>query len=979
MKKIIVFMMLILPVWLWSQNLMINEVMSSNDTTIADEDGDASDYIELYNTGSTVFDLSGYYLTDDLSELKKWQFGSVTLEAGEYLLVFASDKDIYDQYWHTNFKISASGEDVVLSNSSGTIVDQISVPESETDVAYGRETDGAANWIFQRPTPDSENGGEGVLETAEMPQASVASGLYSSAMSVELTAEGSDIYYTLDSSDPDINSTKYSAAISINETTILRAIAVKSGYQKSKILNESYLFGVDTDLPVLSLISDPYNLFDYNYGIYEEGPNADQDHGANYEQDWERPAHVQFFDDTKNLGFSEDCGINIYGGYTRRFAQKSMAVKFKDPYNASPLEYQLFPDLEYTSYKSFIIRNSGNDFDFTHIRDAMMQTLVQDLDIDYLEYRPAASYINGEYWGIYNIREKINEHYVARRHGVDPDKIDMLEGNMNVVHGDTVHFAQMIDYLNTNDMNTDEAYEFVTQNIDLDNCLLYWAAHVYYNSQDWPANNLKIWRERSDSGKWRWILYDLDFGFNLYETTGQSEDHVKYIFSGIETRPGSNPPWSTLIPRKLIENDRIRAQFLTLLADLLNSNFKGERVVGIINEMVNQIAAEGPKHRQRWGKSDWTFNDHINRMKKFADERPGYVRAFASNFFDCGAESNLIIDATEGGKVIVNSLTIEKDMMPWSGRYFLDIPVQLTAIPEKGYKFDGWSRGSTSTERVLTLSLRRTTSLTANFSSGIPDPCSLVINEINYNSADGHETGDWIELYNFSDGSIDLSDWYFSDSDDSHKFIFPNHTVIPGGDYLVVVEDDSAFSVWFPHISNKIGETGFGLSGSGELIKLVESNGQIIDSLTYDDKEPWPVEPDGNGQTLELLDPALDNCLGENWSAAAGFGTPGEVNSAATSIQENRELLAGNITLEQNYPNPFNPVTTIDYIVSKPAEISLKIFDISGRKKATLFEGPRNSGRYQVTFNGSGLESGLYFCQLQTGQKAKTIKMILLK
>jgi hypothetical protein len=967
----------------FSQSITINEIMSSNTTTIYDEDGDSSDWIELYNCSANQVNLEGYYLSDDSLDIKKWRFGNAVIEPGEYLIVFASDKDTIIDYWHTNFKISASGEEVILSDSSGLIIDQINVPASLSDVSYARKSDGSLPWIFQSPSPGSMNTGIEIIDYADTVSVSLPGGFYSTSISVELSAGESNIFYTLDGSDPDSSSLEYSNPINISETTVLKAISTKAEHLPSPVIYHSYFINKESDLPVVSLISDPYNLFDYNYGIYADGPGWTPNpphHGANYWMDWERPAHIQFFDEDKNLGFSKNCGIEIYGGWTRSFPQKSFSVKFKKDYGSSALEYPLFPEFDITTFKSFILRNSGNDFQFTHIRDAMMQFLIKDLDIDYLEYRPAAAYINGEYWGIYNIREKISEHYVANRHGVDPDNIDMLEGNMEVIHGDSLHYRELVNYISKNDMSTDEAYNYVNSMIDLDNCLLYFAAQVYYNSQDWPANNLKYWRERSENGKWRWILFDLDFGFNLYETNGQAEDHVYYLFSGIETRPGSNPPWSTLLPRKLVENPTIKNKYINLIADLLNTKFKSGRVVNLINKMADHIASEGVKHRERWDISQFTFDNHIQRMISFAQERPGYLRGFVRNFFNSGLDGTITIEATEGGRVKLNSIYLEKSDLPWSGKYFMNVPIEVKAIANEGYKFEGWSGSVTSNDRFITLFVTSSTNLSASFVIDSADAKEIVINEINYKSADDFDTGDWIELYNRSNQSLNISDWFFSDSDDNHKFIFPAGSVLEPGAYLVLVDNDSAFTARFPDVKNYMGETGFGLNGSGEFMKLVNEEGQIIDSLTYDDNLPWPVEADGEGATLELIDAAKDNSVAENWQASIGHGTPGRVNSVVTSVEEDENnIIPGEFLLYQNYPNPFNLTTSIKYSVSKNSRVSLQIYDLLGEKVATLFKGTRQAGNYVVSFDGSGLTSGIYFYQLKSDNFIKTKKFLLIK
>jgi hypothetical protein len=970
---------------LFSQNLVINEVMSLNSSTIYDEDGDASDWIELYNNSAQQINLEGYHLSDDSLIIDMWQFGSVLIEPGGYLIVFASDKDTNRIYWHTNFKINASsGERIILSNATGSIIDQIDVPVvSDSDISYGRLSDGSLSWDFQFPSPGAANSGNIFQGYADAVDVSLPGGFYSSAVSIELTAGDSEIYYTLDGSDPDSSSTKYTAPINIQEISILKAISYKASHLPSNVIHHSYFINAESTLPVISLISDPYNLFDYNYGIYADGPGwtpGPPHRGANYWMDWERPAHLQFFDDNKNLGFSENCGIEIYGAYTRSFPQKSFTVKFKNDYGLSELEYPLFPGFDVTTFKSFILRNSGNDFEYTHIRDAMMQTLIKDLDIDYLEYCPAAAYINGEYWGIYNIREKISEHYIANRHGIDPDSIDLLEENMEVIHGDSLHYSELVDYITNADMTTEEAYNYVNSMIDLDNCLLYFAAHAYYNSQDWPGNNLKYWRERSPNGKWRWILFDLDFGFNLYETTGQAEDHVFYIFSGIETRPGSNPAWSTLLPRKLVENTDIKTKFINLVADLLNTNFKSERVVSVINNMADHIAVEAVNHRQRWGISQQTVDNHLQRMITFANERPNYLRDFVRNFFHCGNDGVININSTAGGKVRLNSLILGRDDFPWSGIYFRDNPITVTAVADAGYKFDSWSGAVNNNDMSVNLSVTGSTTLNASFSIDTSVIKEIVINEINYNSSDLFDSGDWVELYNRSDQTIDMSNWSFSDSEESHQFTFPAGTVLEPDQYIVLIENDDVFTSHFPDVENYISGMNFGLDGSGEFIKLVSSNGEIIDSLTYDDNSPWPTEPDGMGPTLELINANSENSYGENWKASRDHGTPGKVNSVVLPVDENKSgIIPQEFTLYQNYPNPFNPTTTFIFQIADFGLVVLKVYDVLGNEVATITNEELPAGNYKYNWDASGLSSGVYFYQLKAGSFMDTKKLILIK
>jgi len=977
MKKYWLFILLVLPTLCYSQGVFINEVMASNQTTILDEDSDASDWIELYNSGGTSIDISGYGLSDDSLDLLKWRFGSTTIEPGGYLLIFASDKNRQGTTPHTNFKISASGESVLLSDSNGIVIDRVDIPVSSTDISYGRTSDGTLPWIFQLPTPGLQNTGVKIDGVADTVSVSQPCGFYSSQISLTLSAGDSRIFYTLDGSIPDTTDTEYTGPIDIQNTTVLKAVSTKENYLPSQIITNTYFINESTDLPVVSLSADPFDLFDPTYGMYSDGPGwtpQDPHYGANYWMDWERAAHVEFFEDDKTPGFSEDCGICIYGAWSRAHPQKSFAVKFKEAYGPSKIDYKLFPDFDLNRFKAFVLRNSGNDFYYTHIRDAMMQTLIQNLDIDYLEYRPATTFINGEYWGIYNIREKINEHYVANRYGVDPDNIDMLEDNMSVIHGDASHYQQLIDYISTNDMSTTAAYDYINSMVDLNECILYFAAQAYYDNRDWPGGNIKYWRERSATGKWRWILFDLDFGFSLY-SHGPWEDHIAFMFA-TNGQSYANLPWSTLLQRKLVENPTIRNQFINQIADLLNTNFESTRVVSVINTLADHIAGEITKHRNRWSLN----GESRDKMITFAQERPAYLRDHVRDYFNCGDDGSITVNSTDGGSVKLNSLNLKSTEMPFTGMYFQGNAIHLEAIPAPGYKFDGWSGAVTSQSDTLSLNIGGSASITAAFSVDTGSTGGIVINEINYNSSNQFNSGDWIELYNSSSQSVNISGWTFTDSDPEHAFVIPAGTILGSNQYLVLLEDSSLFTACFPDVKNFIGQTDFGLSGSGEFMKLMNATGQGIDSLTYDDNDPWPTEPDGDGATLELEDAASDNTLGENWKASAGHGSPGSKNSVTTTLEEmNYKIIPDKFILSQNYPNPFNPATTISYSLPKAGNVTLKVYDILGREVAVLVDENKSAGNYHAIWNASGVTSGIYFYRITSGTFTETKKLMLMK
>jgi len=349
----------------------------------------------------------------------------------------------------------------------------------------------------------------------------------------------------------------------------------------------------------------------------------------------------------------------------------------------------------------------------------------------------------------------------------------------------------------------------------------------------------------------------------------------------------------------------------------------------------------------------------------------------------------------------------------------------------------------------------------------------VVINEINYNSDEvSFDTDDWIELYNNNGSSVDISGWVFKDSDDGHIFTIPEGTILDSSGYLVLCIDTTKFKALFPDVTNFIGEVGFGLSGSGELVRLYDSSMILIDSLTYGDNDPWPTEADGNGASLSLKNPDLDNSVAENWAASLGHGTPGAINdvfvipvelTSFTAVNQNSSVQLGwktatetnnrgfeiersqnsnvgiqkwekigyvagfgtttepksysfvdnnisatsysyrlkqidfdgsfeysktieinfskpgKFSLFQNYPNPFNPTTSINFEITKPEFVSLKVYDIIGNEVATLVNDRKPAGSYEINFDASNLAGGVYFYKIQAGNFVQTKKMILLK
>ncbi|MFC1694178.1 CotH kinase family protein, partial [Candidatus Latescibacterota bacterium] len=661
---------------------------------------------------------------------------------------------------HTNFKIGSGGETITLTDRSGSECDRIETGYIPGDLSKGRKPDGGPEWVlFDQPTPGKSNITPAFQEFADIVMTVPTGGFYQGVVSLELSTNSPDavIRYTLDGSNPIDVSFQYSSPVAISRTTIVKAQAFENGLLPGNVTTNTYFFASDFTLPVISLSLNPDDLWDEDIGIYIEGNNADPKnvyYGANYWRDWEKPVHVEFYETDGSPGFSIDAGMKIVGRSIRTYAQKPLAIFARSKYGFSEINYQLFPDLPITRFTSFVLRNSGQDWNSTLLRDGLMQSLVKDLDMDIQEYRPVIVFLNGEYWGIHNMREKLNEEYLASHHGVDPDNIDILEDRFNrpygiVLEGDDEHYKILMEFLSTHNLRIPENYEYVKTLMDVDNFLDYMAAQIYYANTDGPGHNIKYWRPRTTDGKWRWLLFDIDLGFGNRILGGSASEAFKHNTLIYYTDPSGpdwpNPPESTFLFHKILENQNGKNDFINRISDYMNTIFSSTSVIQRIHEIKAMLEPEMPDHIARWDGSipsmnKWYYN--IQVLESFARFRTKFVRSHIQNEFNLSgtAKVSLSISQSGAGKTKLNTLLI--DDYPWEGTYFQNIPIRISALPSPGYRFAGWTGITPGDSASVSVVLTGDLSVTANFEKFTGASSTIVINEINYNSSADFNTED---------------------------------------------------------------------------------------------------------------------------------------------------------------------------------------------------------------------------------------------
>ena len=429
----------------------------------------------------------------------------------------------------------------------------------------------------------------------------------------------------------------------------------------------------------------------------------------NLKQDWERPVNVELYEMDGRPGFNQQAGVQIFGGCSRhRFPQKSLALFARKAYGKGSFQCQLFPDKDIDHFESFILRSSADDQVFTMFRDALSQmVLVEYMDVDVQAYRPAVLFLNGRYWGIHNIREKISEHYVAQNFGIDPDEVNLLEGSGGAVAGTNAGYAAMVDYANNHNMADPKQYEVVKAQIDIDQYIDYQIGHIYLAERDWPGNNIKFWRPNSGPlARWRWINYDMDQCFTLWSV---GENMIEKTTT--TTGPGwPNPEWSTRLFRNLLKNEGFRNEFIQRYAYHMNTTFHPDRLVEFIDLFQERLAPEIPRHITKWGgqkdpdaletwmspifNSVARWEQNIEQMRLFAVQRPAATtRHFLDHFGLSGtSEVNLHLQVPDSAVLQINGKRLPDG---FRGTYFNDIPIVARATPKLGYTFSHWEAQGT--------------------------------------------------------------------------------------------------------------------------------------------------------------------------------------------------------------------------------------------------------------------------------------------
>lgn len=585
-----------------SGDVYISEIMASPVDQLYD-------WVEIYNGSSQAVDLSGYGLSDSPDKPRKWQFPSGTvIQSGQYLGIYLSGKEAssLNGFLNADFALSAAGGGTVtLSDPDGKVLDAIYLPQQYAGVSYGRAQGQSGTFYFETGTPGAANTGAYYHSRAKQAEVSVVGGLFKSgeSFSLELSApEGSRIYYTLDSSDPSESATLYSGPIQVSGTTILRTRVYRDGCMPSLIDTQSYLYDVKNDggAYVISLVSDVKNL------------GGDMGILTNYMEIWEKEASFELFTAEGERVIGQGCGISLHGQDSRKMAVKTFNVIARNQYGGSNrFNYPIFSERDYDSYQSVLLRASGEDYCMSFMRDTTLSSLMEDTSVLYQKYEVAIVYLDGQYYTLTYLRERMNTYAICQFEGWEgmEDDLDLIKGNNTVMQGSDASFQEMLSWLKSNDLTSQAAYDYIDSHIDVDNFIEYMALQIFVGNTD--TLNVKRYRNAKADGKWRWILFDLDWAFfNDTDSIG------KWLTPG-GTGAGKRTDNTFFIA--CMRNPIFCEKFLTYFGQRMATTFSTEHVLEKMEENYAKIEDGLEQYTAQW---ELSLDTGIKKLVSYAKERP---------------------------------------------------------------------------------------------------------------------------------------------------------------------------------------------------------------------------------------------------------------------------------------------------------------------------------------------------------------------
>jgi hypothetical protein len=638
--------------------------------------------------------------------------------------------------------------------------------------------------------------------------------------------------------------------ISLSKTVPITIALKENGKLSDTLYFGTYLIGFSSTLPITSLILPPSDLFDPNRGIYVGGLTESGERWGNCWGDLERQAFFELIQSNK-LAMAQSVGLRIFGGMTRQNAEKSLRVIARKKYGKGKFKYRVFPTKNIDEFNSLVLRVSGNDWLGTRFQDMMISSLAKDIGVDYTAYQPSVLFVNGEYWGIHNIREKINISYLETNHGADATKSNLISGlGSSATHGSIASYKELFNFLSNTDPNEAGFVDSVEKRMDVDNYFKYIALQVHINNPD-SRGNVRYWEANNLDSRFRWIYYDGDLGFG-----GPGVDYLKFRLSPVETA-WHNPPSTTFLLRHLTANPELRDRFISQYSMLLSTWLHADTIGNRIGFFTSWLEPEIERHlkRKNFNQSKNNWLSRIKRLDQFAEARMPAAYQHLSSNFQLGSTYQLGINSSLSNDIVKFYIErIPVPSLPYKGKYFKDVRVNVEVdILHPRYQFISWENGSIDRKRLVLNSKDSILNISAKVEK---TPPSISKDKIWINSI-GHGKKDQPRF-------IEINGWgTHKDSVilvDSKKYF--SITLSLKKMPLVITEDTLTFRRLFPNTNiDLIAYPNLPLKKLGPTLYLTEPSGAWIDSidlLAWDSinrKEPYWIRSEDGKFTLSKKAP----------------------------------------------------------------------------------------------------------------------------
>ena len=693
-----IFVCLFCSINFLSAQIVINEFSASNKSDFADNNGEYKDWIELYNTSNSTVNLAGYYLSDKLNNPTKWTFpNGVSMDANEHLVIFATGDDtVNGSFIHTNFKLTQTKqESIILSDPNGDLLDAVQmINPTQRNHSRGRLHDGSSGWgVFANPSPRFPNN-YGKNEYTSKPVFNQEAGFYQGSQNIEIYAEAdATIRYTLNGETPTSNSPIYNGAIFISETTVIRTKAFSNNDNLADSFVETNTFFINetVSLPVLSFADDYYDTT--LFGSKQEITTS-----------------LEFFDENQSFTFEMDGDMRGHGNDSWAFDQKGMRFYTRDEYgSANNIEYPIFETSPRDEFDVVIIRALGSDNypgqgwrPSCHVRDPFVQSLADDngMHLDIRRHRYTLVFINGEYWGIYSFRERIDSDFTKYYFDQGKSHVDMLEywGGLEARYGDNSDWVELYNYMTSNDLSIPSNYAYVEERMNLLSVIDYSVLNTFTVNTDWLNWNSKWWQgTKGDGTGWRYCLWDMDNTFNLGENyTGLPTTTFESDPCDVNTIYDNEGPdiGHIAMLNALLENEDFQKLYFERYAELMNTVFTCDNLTQHLDSLLTIIEPEMPRQIERWGGTMSEWQQNVERLRS---QIMGKCNIVGDQLVDCyedeGLEGpysiNIQVEPAGAGQVIMNDITAPS--FPWEVTYFGGLDVHLQTLANGNFVFSHWT------------------------------------------------------------------------------------------------------------------------------------------------------------------------------------------------------------------------------------------------------------------------------------------------